>query len=866
MNLNPVFTFQIDQEATSEANKNKSAQQKVFYKAEVLLPNCIPPEARRTWSKVPWPTEKWARRDAAFEAYIALYRLKLVDDHLMPLLRTDADIDAMKDVEKRPAKVPVDNTMDPWVDMQWGEDTVVYSTPITLRMPNTEKDVVITMLTSIDCPPVDKIAVYWTNDEIGEVTVGKSICLGVNNNIVEWGKKMTYKLLSSLFASRMRDGVMEFPYLFVPNEPNDWDIPNDEDLSKDGGPVNVLDVYKRLGPTCDIVINDSQQSNLRLVVRRWRTDQSPLDIPSLVEKYGKKQIKPNQPIIEAVRITRRRDFLHPEANQAASESTVLLLPEFCTLEKIPWRFSQLGLFLPGIIRRIEISLIASNLQRTLLAPVGINDLSLIVISLCASAAREAIDYQRFEFLGDSVLKFLTSVNLVDEHPLWHEGYLARKKDQLVSNARLAKAAQDKKLSRWIITQIFTGVKWAPYYIQGGEEQPQEETTKSKELSTKILADVVESLIGAAYLEGGYEKALRCINLFVPENNLKSLPFRIESMFARADSPPSVSSTNLRDLETLIGYEFRHKALLVEAITHPSYISDMNSVSYQRLEFLGDALLDMLVVPKLFHHPSDLSHIDMHLFKASVVNAHFLAFLSLGYSMNVEDVEAKQQEGRRGAFEVVAKDRKVELWKFVRHQHAEMGAAQRDCWQRYDAEGFRDKIQTSLDSSIDYPWTTLIGLEADKFFSDIVEALLGAMFVDSGGDFGIVMEFAEKLGIYKTMTRLVKDRVDVTHPIKKLGELVAATGQATVEYVPSTAKGKHVCTVRVNNSILVKVEGGSSRAEARVRAAEAGYDALRFVFRYDWDYKEFWLTPSRLKNAMERDAALLDYEVSLGGVN
>lgn len=819
MNLNPVFSCEIvPSNMSNQRKKAKLSQPEILYRAEVLLPNCIPPEVRQTSSKEAWPTEKWAKRDAAFEAYIALYHLKLVDDHLMPLLRTDADEEAMKDVEKRPSKVPVENTMNPWAEMKWDENTVVYSTPIWLRMSDSADEVEIDILTSVECPAVDPIAVYWTNKDIGEVTIGESRCLGADRDIVERGKQSTYALLSSSFGTRMKEGLAEFPYLLVPKEKGDWDT------SKDGVLVNALDAYRESGPTTDVIINDETQNNLSYIIRRWRTDIKPLEDPGIVERYGKKAINPDQPVIEAIKITKRRDFLHPESNQTSSETILFLLPQYCTFSKIPWRFSQLALFLPGIIHRIGIFLIASNLQRTLLAPVDIKSTSLIVISICASAAREPMDYQRFEFLGDSVMKFLTSVNLVDENPLWHEGYLASRKDQLVSNARLAKAAQDKKLSRWIITQIFTGFKWTPHYLQDTEAQPEVEPKKPL-LSTKILADVVESLIGAAYLEGGYEKALKCINLFVPENNLKPLQTRLGSMFERAGNPSSIPSANLHDLETLIGYEFKHKALLVEAITHPSYSSDMNTVSYQRLEFLGDALLDMLVVPQLFHHSKGLSHIDMHLFKASVVNAHFLAFLSLGFSMVVEDAEARPQQGTRNKFELGVKERKVELWKFMRHQHAEMTTAQKACWQRYSG-GFRETIQDSLDSSADYPWTALYGLEADKFFSDIVEALLGAIFVDSGGDFEPVTGFAERLGVFKTMRRVVEDGVDVTHPVKKLGELVAASAQATVEYIPGAMKGKHCCTVLVNGEFVTKVEDGSSWAEARVRAAEVAYNILR----------------------------------------
>lgn len=43
------------------------------------------------------------------------------------------------------------------------------------------------------------------------------------------------------------------------------------------------------------------------------------------------------------------------------------------------------------------------------------------------------------------------------------------------------------------------------------------------------------------------------------------------------------------LEKRIGYTFKHKHLLVQALTHPSYKSE-GLECYQRLEFLGDAIL------------------------------------------------------------------------------------------------------------------------------------------------------------------------------------------------------------------------------------------------------------------------------------
>ncbi|OPZ68170.1 MAG: Ribonuclease 3 [Firmicutes bacterium ADurb.Bin467] len=50
----------------------------------------------------------------------------------------------------------------------------------------------------------------------------------------------------------------------------------------------------------------------------------------------------------------------------------------------------------------------------------------------------------------------------------------------------------------------------------------------------------------------------------------------------------------------LGYRFRDQALLKTALTHPSFGSDHGVPHYQRLEFLGDAVLELAVSEHLFH--------------------------------------------------------------------------------------------------------------------------------------------------------------------------------------------------------------------------------------------------------------------------
>ena len=62
------------------------------------------------------------------------------------------------------------------------------------------------------------------------------------------------------------------------------------------------------------------------------------------------------------------------------------------------------------------------------------------------------------------------------------------------------------------------------------------------------------------------------------------------------------TTNVRQVEQLLEYTFDDQSLLVQALTHPSYlheISESDGGDYQRLEFLGDAVLGLLLAELLY---------------------------------------------------------------------------------------------------------------------------------------------------------------------------------------------------------------------------------------------------------------------------
>ncbi len=78
---------------------------------------------------------------------------------------------------------------------------------------------------------------------------------------------------------------------------------------------------------------------------------------------------------------------------------------------------------------------------------------------------------------------------------------------------------------------------------------------------------------------------------------------------------------MEDLQKLIGYEFKNKNLLTDALTHSSYANEHKNkhIKYnERLEFLGDAVLSIVVSDYIFKHCPELPEGELTKLRASLV--------------------------------------------------------------------------------------------------------------------------------------------------------------------------------------------------------------------------------------------------------
>lgn len=82
------------------------------------------------------------------------------------------------------------------------------------------------------------------------------------------------------------------------------------------------------------------------------------------------------------------------------------------------------------------------------------------------------------------------------------------------------------------------------------------------------------------------------------------------------------------IEEKIGYSFNTKSILIKSLTHSSYFMKNNDrvVNYQRMEYLGDALLDFVIADELFRNYPAFDEGDLTKIRASVVSKKPLATL------------------------------------------------------------------------------------------------------------------------------------------------------------------------------------------------------------------------------------------------
>ena len=156
--------------------------------------------------------------------------------------------------------------------------------------------------------------------------------------------------------------------------------------------------------------------------------------------------------------------------------------------------------------------------------------------------------ERLEFLGDAVLEVISSDVLFNRFPKMQEGQLSKKRASLVCEPALAYCARQIQLGRYL--RLGHGED-----INGGRERD------------SILSDALEAVIGAMYLDGGFEAARAFIMNYVL-NDMEHKELFHDSKTALQELVQSqVKDTVTYELIEAIGPE-HSRSFVVQAMVGP----------------------------------------------------------------------------------------------------------------------------------------------------------------------------------------------------------------------------------------------------------------------------------------------------------
>lgn len=433
------------------------------------------------------------------------------------------------------------------------------------------------------------------------------------------------------------------------------------------------------------------------------------------------------------------------------------------------------------------------------------------------------NYERLEFLGDSFLKMATTIAVFTLIPNKDEFDYHCERMVMICNKNLFNVAvgDQIKLQEYIRSKSFERGTWYPVLrLEFGKTHLK--TLKQMDehrLADKSIADVCEALIGAAYMTtrkaDDYNLAIQAVTRLV--DNKRHPMLKWEDYYAAykmpdwQTSPASAAELDMaQKIQQVTEYKFRYPRALRSAFRHPSRPFAFDKVpTYQRLEFLGDALLDMVCVDWLFHVAPDKGPQWLTEHKMAMVSNQFLGCLAVSLGFH----------------------------KFILHNQAPIGARILEYVteiieaRRLAEEAAEKAGKQRSEFSRDY-WIEV--RSPPKCIPDVLEAYIGAMFVDSEYDYSTIQRFFNRYVLPYFSDLHVYDTFANKHPVTFATQYIYETfgchgyGLHAEEMPVEDDMGVLTGQTKVAAAILIhgKVVDGTARESGRYAKVAAARKALK----------------------------------------
>ncbi|KAJ5817756.1 ATP-dependent helicase dcl2-2 [Penicillium robsamsonii] len=775
--------------------------------ATVLLPSALYPSLQETDGLHWWASKKHAKADAALQAYKALRGAGLVNDHLLPTKPADL-IDPAFSTCKRVHLLP--EQIHPWSEAaaQWNSGgRNLYAHRLQIERPGINT-LELMMIIPLQIQRRISFPLFSDGETIVMVHLWPGSLVAADDETIILYHRVTRLILQSIHGHLLQpQHQMDFIMSFVPDA---TPAAMQQFLETYSGSIRLDEALENANRTgLPGLIRSTTRYFHPYIMNSW-----PLESHDSLDYL--------QTYIHA--LPRRRNFLsrfplegsrplRPVTDHEARNT----LPELqgLTMDRLPLSWANLSLYIPSITYELGVYLVTEQLREQVLSDMTFRRIGLLSRAIRPTCSERPGQFRRLAFVGATFLKYITSEQIFLHHPTWHQGLLSKLKDTVISDRGLAQAAKMCGLGKFLITKQFNGKKWKPELISSLLSLPR--SGESRKVSARTLAEMVRAIVGAAYMDGGNKQAAGCAIAIVPAIKTWHAAVLSDGSYKQTRPSPVISySSPMHEMEQLIGYTFTDRSLLVEAVTHPShYASGLPRTSaYGRLSFLGNAVLEQVVTETLIHSSNRNLRVErLQSLRAAVTNHLFLTFLCLEFNMEVD--HRARDVTRPNHSRTVETPDEFYLWTYLRSHSLELttalgkfrSASRRDCW----------KIQRAFLKKSQYPWAELSAMEGHAVLGDIVQSVLGAVFVDSGASLPDCQRLTDRMGILPRVKQFLHDDIVTDHPRILVQKLYPGTKISYQGYTMPASDNPFCCAIWVDDKKSVDLQGFTNTGAAMISA-------------------------------------------------
>lgn len=770
------------------------------FQSTLELPLSLPlPSDKLTYVGPMKRSKKEAKRAVAFMAVMQLHRLNVFDDYLLPA-KSSSGADT-EDADGRPildvSDVP--ETMDVMV-----RDPFVIHQKMWLHVITLDGKRTAGLVTGTQLP----LEVMMCNGH--EIRVHRAMRVIFDDEQRQRELLQTYTKMGIWWCITGRAIQNPLSVFLVPlretqSQP-DWCAMEHAALFPWGNPDWTIITEEHHGR---LMVVNSKDHGRPLLLRRVRRDLTPMSKPPkgsregcfptyrdyVLHLYTRKGIPPevpeDGPLLEVQPFPRHSSGLYalhslgqeddkPVANVPNAQFLPQSLCRWIGLSEDIYRTFHV---LPKVLHRITDVYRAGRARFELGLPAIGTDL--LVEAYTLPSANTGFSNQRLETLGDSVLKLCTVVHLFNKFPHRHEGQLDILRRNSVSNRTLLARAKENGLEHFLTGETQSLRTWRYTLAEGLSSMPEGHVIRSspRRYPRRSLQDCMEATLGAGFRMGGIPMALQtgtALGLCLGG----PLPWTLRYSRHPLSTPVPPLFTALQDT---LGYEFHRSELLVEAVTHPSFRSAVSS-SYQRLEFLGDALIDLVVMHYLFKKFPEATSGQLSWARSRAVCAPALASVAV---------------------------KKLSLHQILLVNNVELSMA----ISKY-VPVLED---TTPEHIVNNGWKH----DPPKALSDVLESVMGAILVDSAYDYERASVIAEAV---------MEDVLDVLSPNlprDPVSELMISTARAGCRKMsyrktasnPDSKRNDSISVV-VHDVVIVGPVSAANLSLAKGRASEEARSILQ----------------------------------------